>query len=167
MKKNHPPLRNYQQMIRIVQEDGSTDKNKGSTSYKLANAYGETEAPVRDLPLRLRTLDELGLPSTSIRRPGPVDTGGDIPLRASTSQFHQLNSLNQTFFNGLGGPQVHSRKETQPGTKVRSDLGSHSISKKILPTANLSPMTPPPSGPNKTEKTTSPKKGPGKKSAPD
>ena len=128
-----PPLRNYRQMVRVVKKEG--------TSYKLANAYGVT-APATPTDLRIRTLDELGVSSETIRRPAQTVTGGEFDKRTETIHYHDLNVRSRSFFNGVSPPIV-SRNDSMPGTKERTDLGVHSFSKKIEPLINLPPMDAP------------------------
>jgi hypothetical protein len=124
------PLRNYQQMVRVVKDSGV------GNSYQLANSYGEgPRAEYTDL--RLRTLDELGMPSNSLRVPPPTVTGGELSKRASTINYHDLNPSSRNFFNGVGTAIV-SRNDTQAGTKSRTELNTHSFNKKIEPIINLS-----------------------------
>lgn len=129
------PLRNYQQMVRVVKDNGSKDQ------YQLANAYG-AGAPASHTDLRLRTLDEMGLPGATSRRPAPEVKGGNLSRRASTSYYHELNSRSRSYFNGVSPPIV-SRTDSMAGTKERTELGVHSFSKKIEPLISLSAFTPP------------------------
>jgi hypothetical protein len=126
----NPPLRNYQQMVRVVKGTNS--------SYQLANAYGDNET-VEPTDKRMRTLDEMGLPSESIRRPAATISGGEFDTRTQTAHFHELNHNSQHYFSGVS-PPIISRNDNMPGTKERTSLGAHSFVKKIEPTINLSPM---------------------------
>ena len=126
------PLRNYKQMVRIVKNAISSP-----LQYQLASSFGENKAPVRGTDLRLRTLEELHLPSTSQRKPGPIDHGGEFSTRVSSSYFHQLDSASRSYLDGAGGPQTQSRLDNVPGTKIRETLGSNEYVKKIIPQASL------------------------------
>ncbi|WP_026971592.1 hypothetical protein [Aliagarivorans marinus] len=118
-----PPQRGYRQLVRVV-------KDKSATShYQLANAYGEGPR-VAHTDLRMRTLEELGLPSVSPRRPAPTVSGGNFSRRDSTIMFHQLNPQTRGYFSGVS-PLVVSRSDTSPGTKMRTGVGVDSFSTKI------------------------------------
>ncbi len=142
MKKVDPPLRNYQQMMRVVQDKADSGKNHGN-GYSMASAFGKTDQPVRGLDLRLRTLEESGFNAVSPRRPGPVDKGGEFDARTSSIYYHQLNDNTQSFFSGVGGPLVQSRNDLLPGTKQRTSFGEHSYTKKVEPTVTMEPMQTP------------------------
>lgn len=145
---NHEPLlRKYQQMARIVQTD-----TRSATSYKMGNSYGETTSPdnehgssdssdyfsvlfahagVSPTELQIRTLNEMNLPSTSLRRPEAPALNGYLPTRTSSILYHELNSASQHYLNGQGGNPVN-RKDTSPGTKQRTGLGKGAFTQKIL-----------------------------------
>lgn len=154
-----PPLRHYRQMVRVVKDEGQ--------SYKLANAYGVGVA-ANSTDLRMRTLDEMGMPSESPRRPAPNATGGEFDKRVQTIHYHDLNARSRSFFNGVS-PPIISRNDSLPGTKERTDLGVHSFSKKIEPLINLSPMETPVNTQenDKTQNKTKNKVNSGSKPSPD
>ncbi|WP_018693806.1 hypothetical protein [Algicola sagamiensis] len=127
------PLRNYQQMVRVVRNDGSGEQ------YHLASAYGDGPR-AESTDLRLRTLDEMNLPSTSPRRPAPTVSGGDFSTRTSTVHYHELNAHGRGYFDG-SAPQITTRTENMPGTKFRTDLGQDQVGKKIQ--ANMTHTTQP------------------------
>ncbi|WP_432453220.1 MULTISPECIES: hypothetical protein [unclassified Agarivorans] len=126
------PLRDYQQLVRIVRDKGVNDH------YQLANAYG-LGSKVSHTELRMRTLEELGEPSSSPRRPAPTVSGGEFSKRDTTIMYHQLNPQTRGYFSGVS-PNIVSRNDSIPGTKLRTGLGSHSFSNKIEPSLSLSPM---------------------------
>lgn len=120
-----PPLRNYRQMIRIVR-----DKAGSSINFKMGNAYGKKTGDFSSLfagdqtptELQIRTLNELEMPSTSIRRPEPPAVDGFLPNRESSTLFHSVNSSTQKYLNGQGGSQATKRQDDSPGTKLRTSL---------------------------------------------
>ena len=137
------PLRNFQQMVRIV-------RNKGMLNhYQLANAFGASapsnrpvSSQVSQTNRRMRTLDEMNIPSASLRRPAHEFPGGEFSPRTSTIHYHALNATSRAYFNGTS-PQVHSRADSMPGTKMRTELGRDSFSSKIEPLIQLTPFNPP------------------------
>ena len=135
-----PPLRNSAQMVRVVR-----DQANSATSYQLGNAYGDnTSDPfaytIGPTQLQLRTLEAMGLPSTSIRRPGPSPEGGILSTRASSTLYHDLNNETRQYISGSGGPQALRRQDGQPGTKLRSQLGHDAFSKSIYSMPNAVPQ---------------------------
>ena len=90
--------------------------------------------------LRLRTLDEMSLPSTSIRRPGPPSEKGELSRRESTTLFHDLNETTRDYISGTGGPQALKRQDGQPGTKLRTQLGHNAFSKTIHSSPHFAPQ---------------------------
>ena len=138
------PLRNYQQMVRVVKKDANQN------SYNLASAFGD-QPPSDSTDKRMRSLDEMGIPSSSLRRPAPEVHGGNFSTRISTIFYHSLNGRSQGYFNGHP-PDVHSRTDTLAGTKERTELSTHSFSKKIEPTIQLSPFHSPSSSSHTAEK---------------
>ena len=140
MMNYQPILRNYHQMVRIVR-----DKGNSATSFKLGNAYGDNHAASKDIfarggvtptELQIRTLNEMNLPSTSLRRPEKPAVDGFLPTRAGSSLYHKLNSSSQDYFNGLGSGldyiQAVGRSDAKPGTKLRTELGKQAINKKVF-----------------------------------
>ena len=134
-----PPLRNNQQMVRVVKESGANAAITSHT-YKLGNAFGEGKDSVNAslfseqvLPTeqRLRTLEVMALPSGSLRRPGADHSGGILPIRATSSHYHQLNTSTRSYFNGLGDNQIQSRQELASGTKLRTQLTPWSDNKHV------------------------------------
>ncbi|WP_281557534.1 hypothetical protein [Thalassomonas sp. RHCl1] len=135
-----PILRDYHQMVRIVR-----DKGNSATSFKLGNAYGDNLAAKNDIfarngvtptELQIRTLNEMNLPSTSLRRPEKPAVDGFLPTRAGSGLYHKLNSASQDYFNGLGSGldyiQAVGRGDAKPGTKLRTELGQGAINKKVF-----------------------------------
>lgn len=140
-----PILRNYQQMVRIVR-----DKGNSATSFQLGNAYGDNHTGKNDIfarngvtptELQIRTLNEMNLPSTSLRRPEKPAQDGFLPVRSSSSLYHQLNSTSQDYFNGLGTgleyTQAVGRSDAKPGTKLRTELGKGAVNKTIYAQAQF------------------------------
>jgi len=137
-----PPLRNYQQMVRVVQQHPQGNHSaKPVTDFSLANAFGSDEPKGIDTlfssgglsptDLQLRTLDSMNLPSSSLRRSGNTGSGGLLPTRAGSTLFHDLNPSTQNYINGMNGGQTMSRRDAQPGTKFRTELDPNASSKKI------------------------------------
>ncbi|WDE08065.1 hypothetical protein SG34_014890 [Thalassomonas viridans] len=135
-----PILRNYQQMVRIVR-----DKGNSATSFKLGNAYGDNPGAKNDVfarngvtptELQIRTLNEMNLPSTSLRRPEKPAVDGFLATRAGSTLYHKLNDTSQDYFNGLGSGldyiQAVGRSDAKPGTKLRTELGKGAVNKKVF-----------------------------------
>ncbi|MFT4927210.1 MAG: hypothetical protein ACI8WB_003316 [Phenylobacterium sp.] len=129
-----PPQRDYLQMVRVIR-----DKANSAISFKLGNAYG-ANPHVSPTDLRIRTLNEMNLPSTSIRRPEPPAVDGFLPTRASSTLFHELNDSTQDYLNGQGGVQAVKRNDGQPGTKLRTELNKDAFSKKIFSQPSFAPQ---------------------------
>jgi hypothetical protein len=132
--------RNYRQMIRIIR-----DKANSATSYKMGNAFGSSgmfgNSGVSPTDLQLRTLEEMNLPSTSLRRPGPTAEGGDLSTRVSSANYHELNDSTQHYLNGQGGAHAHGRSDGTPGTKLRTELSKDAPNKFIHEHAALQPQS--------------------------
>ncbi|WDE14321.1 hypothetical protein [Thalassomonas haliotis] len=135
-----PILRDYHQMVRIIR-----DKGNSATSFKLGTAYGDNLAGKDDIfarngvtptELQIRTLNEMNLPSTSLRRPEKPAVDGFLSTRAGSDLYHKLNSTSQDYFNGLGSGldyiQSVGRGDAKPGTKLRTELGQGAINKKVF-----------------------------------
>lgn len=123
-----PPLRNYGQMTRVVR-----DKPNSSTSYQLGSAYGETtDQRVNPTEQRIRTLNSMNVPSTSLRRPERPAVEGFLSTRASSTLFHDLNDTTQQYVSGQGGPQGVRRSDGEPGTKMRTEIGRDAFSKTVF-----------------------------------
>lgn len=125
-----PPLRNYQQMIRVVKQGGIDDVITRDT-FQLGNAFGHhledfsEHSFVHGVPpteQRIRTLEVMALPSGSLRKPGIERRGGVLPTRSASGYFHQLNPSTQRYFDGQGGGRIQNRKELEAGTKLRTLL---------------------------------------------
>lgn len=126
--KYQPILRNHQQMVRVVR-----DNPNSATSYQLGSAYGDSsDARVSPTEQRIRTLNSMNLPSTSIRRPEDPSVNGFLPTRAGSSLFHSLNDQTQDYMSGQGGPQAMRRGDAAPGTKMRTEISRDAFSKKIF-----------------------------------
>ena len=130
-----PPLRNHQQMVRIVQNgSGQNGIHHSHTNFSVGNAFGgdsnmlfghDSTSPTEQI---IRTLDSMNLPSSSPRRAGEIKEGGLYPTRTSSSLFHDLNDTGQNYLNGVG-QQVTSRREAGAGTKLRTELTPHATNK--------------------------------------
>ncbi|SHE43866.1 hypothetical protein SAMN02745781_00318 [Vibrio gazogenes DSM 21264] len=139
MRMNYlPPLRNDQQMVRVV-KDGGANHPMTSHTYQLGTAFGEylenhhlhaSSAPPAT-EQRLRTLEVMALPSGSLRKPGAEHHGGILPTRTESAHFHQLNPSTQQYFNGRGGEQVQNRQALAAGTKLRTQLAPSATNKHL------------------------------------
>lgn len=136
------PLRHFQQMVRIVRNDGVLNQ------YKLANAFGVPEhsdkyalSAVSPTTSRMRTLDEMNITSASLRRPQQESPGGEFSPRTTTIHYHALNATSRAYFNGTS-PKIQARTDSMPGTKMRTELGRDSFSTKIEPLIQLSQFAP-------------------------
>ncbi|MBJ7539993.1 hypothetical protein [Marinomonas transparens] len=143
-----PPLRNYQQMVRVVQNDTDGDHlAKHAVNFSLGNAFGDEQTSefdhlfsnggVSPTELQMRTLDSMNLPSSSPRRPGATNHGGLYSTRAGSSLFHSLNHSTRDYLNGTG-QQVASRHHNGPGTKFRTELSPHADNKIIYKRTHVS-----------------------------
>lgn len=130
--KTPPPLRNYQQMVRIVRS-GADSSGFTAVPYRLAQAYG-SEAP-SPVDVRLRSLDESGLNLRTSRQPEPAATDNYLPVRANSTLFHQLHAQDQSYLNGMAPPQTGSRRDSYPGTKSRGYLNSDALSESVIAAA--------------------------------
>ncbi len=134
-----PPRRDYKQMVRIVR-----DKPNSSISYKMGNAYGEKHSAfgfdnADGTQVRIRTLNEMNIASTSPRRPEDPAMNGFLPTRESSILYHDLNDSTQRYLSGQGGAQATRRGDGSPGTKLRTELGKDAFEQKILTQAAFTP----------------------------
>ena len=127
--KAPPPLRNYKQMVRIVRSEKNTS-GFAAIPYRLAQAYGTGNPSPADV--RLRSLDESGLNLRSSRQPEPAATDNYLPVRESSTLFHQLQTSDQRYLNGMAPPQSGSRRDSSPGTKRRGYLSSDAVSESVV-----------------------------------
>jgi len=139
-----PLLRDYRQMVRIVR-----DKANSATSFKLGNAYGKQQKSFSDVftnngatptELQIRTLNEINVPSTSIRRPEAPAEDGYLSSRESSTLYHDLNNTSKQYLNALGGDNGVRRSDGQPGTKLRTQLGTDSFATKVYAQHGFSPQ---------------------------
>ena len=130
--KTPPPLRNYQQMVRIVRS-GADSSGFTAVPYRLAQAYGSGAPSPADV--RLRSLDESGLNLRTSRQPEPAATDNYLPVRANSTLFHQLHAQDQSYLNGMAPPQTGSRRDSYPGTKSRGYLNSDALSESVIAAA--------------------------------
>lgn len=137
-----PPLRNYNQIVRVVRDDTTGDHlAKHAVDFKLGNAFGEHQSNgfdslfsnggISPTELQMRTLDSMNLPSSSLRRPGNTKSGGLLPTRAGSLLFHDLNPSTRDYINGMNGGQTMNRLDAQPGTKLRTQLDPSASNKRI------------------------------------
>jgi hypothetical protein len=140
-----PLLRDYRQMVRIIR-----NKENSATSYKLGNAYGKQQDSFSDIfanngvtptELQIRTLNEINVPSTSPRRPGANAEEGELPSRASSALYHDLNNTSKEYLNALGGDNGVRRSDGQPGTKLRTQLGQNSFATKVYAQSGFTSQT--------------------------
>lgn len=118
--KTPMPLRNYQQMLRVIRDNDDMAQRSGNT-YQLGTAY--SGPVINPADTRLRSLDELGLNFRSSRQPEPKGLDRFLPRRASTSHFHQLNPGLQRYFTGTSAEAAPTRRDGWAGTKARAYLG--------------------------------------------
>lgn len=128
MPKPPPPLRDYQQMVRVVREQQKSLFTQG-VPYQLGKAYGK-EAPSAD-ETRMRSLDEIGINSRSPSHLQDPAADNNFNARETTSLYHQLSPSQQQYFSGQGPNHSPTRQDGLPGTKTRSFLGSHYEAEKI------------------------------------
>ncbi|ASP39839.1 hypothetical protein CHH28_14665 [Bacterioplanes sanyensis] len=116
-----PPLRHYQQMVRVVR-----DQPHGCCRlpYQLARAYGEGSVSATET--RLRSLDEIGVDARSARKPEPPATNNFVSPRESTALYHQLDGNQQSYFRGVSPNPAPTRQDGWSGTKSRAYLGGGS-----------------------------------------
>lgn len=141
-----PPLRNYRQMVRVVKDDADDSHMdahlaKQAVNFKLGNAFGDHEPDefdamfsnggVSPTELKIRTLDSMNLPSSSLRRPGITGSGGILPTRSGSSLFHDLNESTRDYLNGMDGGQALSRHDAGAGTKFRTQLSPDASNKVV------------------------------------
>jgi hypothetical protein len=136
-----PLLRDYRQMIRVVR-----DKANSATSYQMGNAYGGSTksnelTQVDPTQKQIRTLSEMNLPSNSPRRPELPAVDGFLSTRASTTHFHALNTGTRQYLSGAGGNMAVQRKDGEPGTKLRTELGHDAFARKVLTQAPFQSMS--------------------------
>ncbi|WP_221793864.1 hypothetical protein [Oceanobacter mangrovi] len=112
------PLRNYQQMTRIVRKDGHA--RDGAGDYQLAQAYGDSDSVV---DTRQRSLEELGMQPRSSRQPESPGLNNFLPNRQNTTLFHQLDQTQQRYFTGTPPATAAARQDAASGTKSRGFLG--------------------------------------------
>ena len=135
-----PPLRNYQQMVRVVKNDSHGGHlAKPAVDLQLANAFGDhhtnafdnlfSNGGISPTELQIRTLDSMNLVSSSLRRPGKTNGGGLLPTRSGSTLFHDLNHSTRDYMNGMTGGLTLSRQDSEPGTKLRTELNPNSTSK--------------------------------------
>lgn len=126
-------------MVRIIR-----DKANSSTSYKMGNAFGTAgtfgNSDVSPTDVQLRTLEEMNIASTSIRRPGPTAEGGELSTRVSSAHYHELNDSTQRYVNGQGGAHAHGRSDGTPGTKLRTALDRDALTSFVHENAALQPQ---------------------------
>lgn len=142
---NYKPLRrDYKQMVRIVR-----DQTNSSISYKMGTAYGDSkhhfdggfDSHFNATQVRIRTLNEMNLPSTSLRRPEAPAVDGFLPTRESSILYHQLNDNIQHYLNGQGGAQAVRRSDGNPGTKLRTELGKDAFEHTIYTQSSFQPAS--------------------------
>lgn len=135
-----PPLRDYKQMVRIIR-----DQNNSALSYQMGTAYGSHGdnlfESISGTERRIRTLNEMNMPSTSLRRPEAPAVDGFLSTRASSTLYHDLNDSTQRYLNGQGGAQMVRRSDGDPGTKLRTDLGHDAFAKNVFTQTPFQPMS--------------------------
>lgn len=143
-----PPLRNHQQMVRVVKEKGNMNAVTAQ-SFKLGNAFGDHQTShfdslfgnggISPTEQQIRTLDAMNVTSSSLRRPSQTSNGGLLPTRTESSLFHKLNPSTREYMSGMSGGLTMSRSDAAPGTKLRTQLSPNADSKTIYPNRNTIP----------------------------
>ncbi len=119
--KTPPPLRHYQQMVRVVREQ-ERSKYRSTTPYKLATAYStESDTPTMT---RERSLDEIGINSRTTRQPESESFNGCLSNRENTVLYHQLAASQQQYFTGRHSDTQPFRQDNLAGTKSRAFLSA-------------------------------------------
>lgn len=116
------PLRNYQQMVRVVRDNQPHSCCR--LPYQLARAYGDGNASPTET--RLRSLDEIGIDARSQRQPEPAASNNFVSTRETTTLYHQLDDQQQSYFRGINPDPAPTRQSAWPGTKSRAYLGGGS-----------------------------------------
>jgi hypothetical protein len=141
-----PPLRNYQQMVRVLKKESRdepcTNSNNAysshSAQYQLGNAFGDNATTgfdslfsdgISHTQKQLRTLESMSLPGSTGRRPGQTGNGGAYSGRATSTLFHNLNEFTRNYFSGQNGGKVNSRHDMGSGTKYRTQLSPNADTK--------------------------------------
>ena len=88
--------------------------------------------------LKIRTLNEINIPSSSVRRSEAPAEKGNLSARENSSLFHDLNKQTQDYLNATGSTNGTTRSEGQPGTKFRTQLGKNSTLVKVFTQRNFS-----------------------------
>ncbi|BFM48670.1 hypothetical protein [Marinomonas sp. THO17] len=127
-----PPLRRYQQMVRVVRDKHDQNPAKPATHLTLGNAFGGKlaesmlEEDVSATQIRLRTLETMNLPAGSLRRPGEIKPGGLLPTRTNSSLFHKLNQPIRNYMQGGKTRHPGNRTDAAVGTKFQTQLSPQS-----------------------------------------
>lgn len=129
MKKVSPPLRNYQQMVRVIRDKNSDATGSTHVPYKLGHAYAETQST--PWITRERTLDELGMNGRTTRQPENTGNNNYMSSRETSINFHKLNDEQRAYFRGVMPKEGPTRQDGWPGTKSRAWLDSDASAEKV------------------------------------